>query len=78
MVPSSAYTSAKTLVTTNKLLSQSLCHSFLRRVLWLDQCHLEAEEIELALMGFLLLSVWKMLAWGAVPIMAIGGVMIGP
>lgn len=38
---------------------------------------LGAEEFALALTGFLLLSVWKMPAWGVVPIMALGGVIIG-
>lgn len=52
---------------------------FLRRGLpSLDQCHPQAEEFELALMGFLLLSGWKMPAWGVVAIKAIGGTMTGP
>lgn len=52
---------------------------FLRRAVpCLDRWHPEAEEFELALMGFLVLSVRKMPACGVVAIMAIGGVMIGP
>lgn len=39
---------------------------------------LGAEEFALALTGFLLLSVWKMPVWALVPLMALGGVIIGP